>query len=238
MIAKAIKEEILTLTEASTPHRRYVSIFSSDDDEQQQQQKGAAPMAVDMNGLSEGHLVAAAAAVLAEQPGQGPARSSLTQQDASPFQNGREYESSAQHPGQHSREEVFSDDGRHAPQQNGGATGKAASDVSMLSRSNSQGGDEDDEAGSLIGRKRSSSKLNPPKEEDRTLPLKKLFENLTGVSEANPVRTLPLAFRSTAVAIGGASLPLYVPIVARQFSCVCLDMVHEHSGSLVKDTMC
>ena len=153
-------------------------------------------MAIDINGLSEGHLVAAAAAVLAEQPGQGPAKSSLTQQDASAFQNGREYESSAQHPGAQSREEVLSDDGRHAPQQNGVALGKAASDVSMLSRSNSQGGDEDDgEAGSLIGRKRSSSKLNPPKEEDRTLPLKKLFENLTGVSEANPVCTAPLAFR-------------------------------------------
>lgn len=160
----------------------------SDDDEQQQHQKGAAPMAIDVSGLSEGHLVAAAAAVLAEQPGQGPTRSSLTQQDALAFQNSREYESSAQHPGPHLREEVFSDDGRPASQQNGGVSGKAASDVSMLSRSNSQGGDEDDaEASSLIGRKRSSSKLNPPKEEDRTLPLKKLFENLTGVADANLV---------------------------------------------------
>ena len=187
MIAKAIKEEILALTEASTPHRRYLCIFS--DDDEQQQQKGAAPMAIDVSGLSEGHLVAAAAAVLAEQPGQGPTRSSLTQQDALAFQSSREYDSSAQHPGPQMREEVFSDDGRHASQLDGGVLGKAASDVSMLSRSNSQGGDEDAaEASSLIGRKRSSSKLVPPKEEDRTIPLKKLFENLTGVSEANPVR--------------------------------------------------
>ena len=199
MIAKAIKEEILALTEASTPHRRYVSIFSDDDDEQQQR-KGMAPMAIDVSGLNEGHLVAAAAAVLADQPGQGPARSSLTQLDASAFQNGREYESSMQHPAPHLREEVLSDDGRHAPQQNGCVLGNAASDVTMLSRSNSQGNDEDDgEAGSVIGRKRSSSKLNPPKEEDRTLPLKKLFENLTGVSETNLVQTLPLPARHPTV---------------------------------------
>ena len=238
MIAKAIKEEILALTEASTPHRRYVSIFSSDDDEQQQQQKGAAPMAIDINGLSEGHLVAAAAAVLAEQPGQGPAKSSLTQQDASAFQNGREYESSAQHPGAQSREEVLSDDGRHAPQQNGVALGKAASDVSMLSRSNSQGGDEDDgEAGSLIGRKRSSSKLNPPKEEDRTLPLKKLFENLTGVSEANPVCTAPLAFRVLHLQLEelhpSCTHPFWQASLYTR-----LYIMHEHDGSLLKDIIC
>ena len=193
MIAKAIKEEVVALTEASTPHRRYVSIFSDDDDEEQQ--KGPAPMAIDVSGLDEGHLVAAAAAVLSEQPIQGPAKSSLTRQDASAFQNGREYENSAQHPGQLSGEDMLSEDGTH-PQHDGvqqdGVPARPGSDVSMLSRSNSQGALEPDDAdaSSLIGRKRSSSKLNPPKEEDRTLPLKKLFENLTGVTEANQVQLL------------------------------------------------
>lgn len=192
MIAKAIKEEIFALTEASSPHRRFVSIFTDDDEEEPQQQPGgASPMAIDVRGLDEGHLVAAAAEVLAEQPAQGPAKSSLTQQNASAFRNGRDYESSAQYPGPLS-DGLLSEDGGHAAHLNGGmpaTAAKAGSDMSMLSRSNSQGShDADDEdAGSLIGRKRSSSKLNPPKEEDRTLPLKKLFENLTGVSEANQV---------------------------------------------------
>jgi len=186
MIAKAIKEEIVALTDASSPHRRYVSIFSDDDDEEHQA-RGASPMAVDVNGLDEGHLVVAAAAVLAEQPDQGPAKSYFTQQDASVFQNNKECERSAHHLGPQLREEVLSDDGAHAPQLNGLVPGKAGSDLSMLSRSNSQGLHDDGDAGSLIGRKRSSSKLNPPKEEDCTLPLKKLFENLTGVSEADQV---------------------------------------------------
>lgn len=90
---------------------------------------------------------------------------------------------------------MLSEDGTH-PQHDGvqqdGVPARPGSDVSMLSRSNSQGALEPDsaDASSLIGRKRSSSKLNPPKEEDRTLPLKKLFENLTGVTEANQVQLL------------------------------------------------
>ena len=192
MIAKAIKEEILAVTEASSPHRRFVSMFSDDsEDEQQQLRVVESPMALDINGLDEGHLVAVAAEVLARDGAtHGPAKSSLTQQDAAAFHNGS-YASSVRRPGPQAPADLLSDDGNAAEQPTGGISvvAKAGSDVSMLSRSNSQGGpDADDaDASSLIGRKRSSSKLNPPKEEDRTLPLKKLFENLTGVSEASQV---------------------------------------------------
>jgi hypothetical protein len=68
--------------------------------------------------------------------------------------------------------------------------GKAGSDASMVSCTSSEDGHEVDSAdvqgggaGALVGRKRSSSKLNPPKEEDRTLPLKKLFENLSELTD-------------------------------------------------------
>lgn len=162
----------MALTEGRSPHRRYASIFSDDED---------------MHfSLANGHD--SSVQMGSETAGQGDSGkqvAALVQQvshtEPSQRQSG-EWVSSERQVNLDTLSEgccsmMTLDNGVSSPGANAG------SDASMLSRcSSAEVADDSSSAQSaLIGRKRSSSKLNPPKEEDRTLPLKKLFENLTNV---------------------------------------------------------
>ena len=173
MIACAIKEEIVALTEGRSPHCRYASIFSDDED-----------MHFSLSNGHNGSVQTGSGA--AGQQGDGG------KQVAAPVQQGSQAKPSQRQSGEWVSSErqvnvdslsegccsmMTLDNGVSSPGANAG------SDASMLSRcSSAEVADDGASAQSaLIGRKRSSSKLNPPKEEDRLLPLKKLFENLTDV---------------------------------------------------------
>jgi hypothetical protein len=182
MIARAIKDEIVALTEGDSPHRRYRRYACFSDDEGQQLH--AAKVQDDSSGAAQGAVAQDAAAMQPQQSSATVHKSPSLQELADWI----EYGACGAEPAEAMLEERSSmmnlDNGVSSP----GA--KAGSDTSMLSCSSSDDGHEVDSAGvqtALVGRKRSCSKLNPPKEEDRTLPLKKLFENLsdlTGVDDA------------------------------------------------------
>ena len=177
VIALAIKEEIMALTEGSSPHRRYACIFSDDEDANLSQ--------------ANGHAGSIQMVVEAQDDGSKQAAGGGVQQSShagTTYRQSGDWASSARH----------LNDGTHSEGccsmmalDNGGVSSpgaNAGSDASMMSRCNSAEAVEESAQSALIGRKRSSSKLNPPKEEDRTLPMKKLFENLTELSDAEAVR--------------------------------------------------
>ncbi|BDA41908.1 probable serine/threonine-protein kinase WNK2 at N-terminal half [Coccomyxa sp. Obi] len=214
MIARAIKEEIVALTEGSSPHRRYASIFSDDED---------------MHfSLANGHD--GGVQMGSEAAGQGGSG----KQVADPVQQGSHAEPSQRQSGEWASSErqintdtlsegccsmMTLDNGVSSPGANAG------SDASMLSRCSSAEVADDSAQSALIGRKRSSSKLNPPKDEDRTLPLKKLFENLTDVdavaaaaaqdhgllSNASSAAFLPNVSAPKAASVAGDAPQLDVP---------------------------
>ena len=190
MIAQAIKEEILALTSGSAPPRgRCVSV---EDGEVAQQAPTPALSMQEANGTGE-HAAAAL-------PAAAPQHSSQTHhKPASSYPRSvQDWAARSAAAGAHAQRSadlllasantadtvsdcgnggshMHVDSGVPSPRVNGG------SDASMHSCCGSADEEEADSAaaaGQLAGRKRSSSKLNPPKEEDRTLPLKKLFENL------------------------------------------------------------
>ena len=184
VIARAIKEEIMALTEGSSPHRRYACIFSDDEDAHLNQasgQDGAVQMAVE---------TAAGGGKQAAGGGQQAASGGMQQSShaGTTYRQSGEWASLARQLNDGTQSEgccsmmTLDNGGVSSPGANAG------SDASMMSRCNSAEAVEESAQSALIGRKRSSSKLNPPKDEDRTLPMKKLFENLTELSNAEAVR--------------------------------------------------
>lgn len=170
----------MALTEGSSPHRRYTSMFS--DDEDQHFGHETAPLHSAMEAQGSG------------QQGPVPVQQlSLSDHDAAGRRQSGDRASSARYPQPLNMDALSEgccsmmtlDNGVSSPGANAG------SDASMMSRCNSAEAvdsavhDSAAVQSALIGRKRSSSKLNPPKEEDRTLPLKKLFENLSELSDVD-----------------------------------------------------
>lgn len=165
----------MVLTEGSSPRRRY-ACFSSDDEQhfgvdraQADTPSGQSPMAPQDTGLH-------------------PQHSSMTLHKVPCVLDSAEY-FSARTSGEPLITDALSEGAGSMMNLDNGVSSpgaKAGSDASMISCSSSEDGHEVDSAdvqNALVGRKRSSSKLNPPKEEDRTLPLKKLFENLSELTD-------------------------------------------------------
>ena len=191
MIARAIKEEILALTNGTSPRRRYASMFSDDEEGTQQT---ASMLSGHSQEQPNGEVRPSAAAVAQQSSQTHHAEPSASSYPRSVHDWAAR--SAAAGPHQDAAGDMVSDCGgvggaMHldigvpSPRVNGG------SDASMHSCCGSADEEEAEDGGNdgggnaaLTGRKRSSSKLNPPKEEDRTLPLKKLFENLDQLDTA------------------------------------------------------
>ncbi len=199
VIARAIKEEILALTEGSSPHRRYACISSDEDDAHLSQangQDGSVQMAWEAQ--AAGSKQAAAAAQHSSHAGASYRQSGDWANSERQLQDGTHSEGCCSMM-------ALDNGGVSSPGANAG------SDASMMSCCNSAEAVEESAQSVLIGRKRSSSKLNPPKEEDRTLPMKKLFENLTELSNAEAVRD---AAASDHGLLSNASSTAYLPNVS------------------------